>query len=73
VKLLTKFEIMRNFYVTKKQVNKFIENSLKKFDSLESFRNELDKVISELSLEEKAQLKFYNRVKKELNYENQKL
>jgi hypothetical protein len=58
---------MKTFYVTKKQVNEFIKSSLKRFDSLETFRNEVDRVISELSSEDKAQLKFYNRVKKELN------
>jgi len=58
---------MKTFYVTKKQVNEFIENSLKRFDSLETFRNEVDRAISELSSEDKAQLKFYNRVKKQLN------
>lgn len=57
---------MKKFYVTKKQINNFIENSLKRFDSLETFRNEVDRVISGLSSEDKAQLKFYNRVKKEL-------
>lgn len=57
---------MKRFYVTKKQVNKFIENSLKRFDSLETFRNELDRVINELSLEDKAQLKFYIRVRETL-------
>lgn len=57
---------MKTFYVTKKQVNEFIENSLKRFDSLETFRNEVDRVINELSVEDKAQLKFYNRVKQTL-------
>jgi hypothetical protein len=57
---------MISFYVTKKQVNEFIENSLKRFDSLENFRNEVDRIISELSAEDKAQLKFYNRVKTEI-------
>lgn len=58
---------MKTFYVTKKQVNNFIENSLKRFDSLETFRNEVDRVISELSVEDKAQLKFYKRVKEKLD------
>lgn len=58
---------MKTFYVTKKQVNNFIENSLKRFDSLETFRNEVNRVISELSAEDKAQLKFYKRVKEKLD------
>lgn len=59
---------MKRFYVTKKQVNNFIENSLKRFDSLETFRNEVDRVIKDLSAEDKAQLKFYNRVRKEIDF-----
>ena len=57
---------MKVFYVTKKQVREFIENSLKRFDSLVIFRDEIERVINELSPEDKAQLKFYNKVRAEI-------
>ena len=57
---------MRSFYVTKKQVNTFIENSLKRFDSIKSFKHEVEKVILELDESSPAQLKFYKRVKEAL-------
>lgn len=59
---------MKTYYATKKRVNTFIENSLKRFDSLETFRNEVDKAIEELNDGTNPnQVRFYKKVKQILN------
>jgi len=56
-------------YVTKKQVQDFIDNKLQvDFKSKKEFKKELDKVIAVLSLDGGGnnQLKFYTRVREAL-------
>lgn len=58
---------MKKYYITKKRVNNFIETNIGKFESLESFRNELTKTIAELNDGTNPnQVRFYKRVKETL-------
>jgi hypothetical protein len=58
---------MKRFYITNKKVNEFIETSLKRFDSLETFRSELERVVSECDESSKNQKRFYEKVLIHLN------
>lgn len=59
---------MKKSYVTKKQVNFYIENTLKRFDSLETFRNEVNYAIEDLDNGSNPnQVKFLKRVIEVLN------
>ena len=57
---------MKRFYVTKKQVKDFIKNKTYLFETKEEFKGSVDEVIKHLSICDKAQIKFYNRVREEL-------
>lgn len=70
---------MKKFYVTKKQVNKYIANRLKYFNTVEDFYIAIDGLLDYLDykpeVEEllsiegnEAQIKFYSRVKARLVY-----
>ena len=58
---------MKRYYITKKQINNFIDENLKNFDSLQTFRNELENVIEELNDGNNPnQIRFYKKVLVEL-------
>ena len=58
---------MRRYYITKKQINNFIDTNLKYFDSLHTFRNELEDVIEGLNDGSNPnQVRFYRKVLAEL-------
>ena len=58
---------MKRYYITKKQINNFIDNNLKCFDSLQTFRNELENIIEELNDGSSPnQVRFYKKVLAEL-------
>ena len=58
---------MKAFYVTEKQVNEYIERELLRFDSLNNFRQELERSIADCDESCPAQYKFFTRVLKALN------
>lgn len=58
---------MKRYYITKKQINNFIDENLKNFDSLQTFRNELENIIEELNDGTNPnQIRFYKKVLVEL-------
>lgn len=60
----------KKYYITKKQVHEYIERTLKNFDSIEGLRNEVSSVLEELNEyaeDNKGQIKFFTRVKEQLN------
>ncbi len=58
---------MKRYYATKKRIKDYIEVTLKKFDSLESFREELILEIKDLDNGSNLnQVRFYRKVLAEL-------
>jgi hypothetical protein len=68
---------MKRFYVTKKQVDAYIKQRLKYFDTIEDFFISIDSLLDYLDYKDEvdeqpstggneAQIKFYTRVHKEL-------
>lgn len=58
----------KKFYVTKKQVEIYITSKLDLFESVDDFKKEVDETLSDLSKEDKAQIKFFGRVSDALEH-----
>jgi len=54
------------YYATKKRISEFIESKLKEYDSLESFRNDLEVSIKNSDETMKNQKHFFTKVLKHL-------